>query len=124
LAVFVKDFKMAKELTEINAKQEKVLRAKWPGKYTFVLNKNNGKGTIALRIPKYKFLNGLLKKINKPLVQTSVNISNNPPLVKIKDIIKQFNKIDVLFIDGGNLKSKKSSKIVDLSDEKQKLLRA
>ena len=115
LAVFVKDFKMAKELTEINAKQEKVLRAKWPGKYTFVLNKNNGKGTIALRIPKYKFLNDLLKKINKPLVQTSVNISGKPAMTKIKEIIKTFEKENILIIDGGNLKKSKPSRIIDLT---------
>ena len=123
MAVFVKDFKMAKGLAEINAKQEKVLRAKWPGKYTFVLNKKDKKGTIALRIPKHKFLNVLLKKINRPLVQTSVNVSGNPPLVKIGDIIKQFNKFDILLIDGGNLKNKKSSKIIDLTKSKLKILR-
>ena len=74
LPVFVNGLKMAKELAEINEKQEKTLNKYWPGKYTFVLKALNG-GTIALRIPEYKFLNDLLKKINKPLAQTSANIS-------------------------------------------------
>ena len=63
LAVFVKDLKMAKGLADINEKQEKSVKSKWPGKYTFVLNRkkiklyDGGKNTIALRLPKYKFLN-------------------------------------------------------------------
>lgn len=130
LAVFVKDIKIAKSLAEIDARQEKVLKKKWPGKYTFILQRKKGikiydkaKNTIALRIPKYKFLNDLLKKINKPLVQTSVNISNNPPLSKISDIIEQFSKFDILIIEGGNFKKSKPSKIIDLSQGKIKILR-
>ncbi len=121
LAIFVKDLKMAKELAEIDKNQEKIIKKKWPGKYTFVLKSKNG--TVALRIPKNKFLNDLLKKINKPLVQTSVNLSGKPVLTKISDIIKQFDKSDILIIDGGNVKNNKSSKIIDLTNNKIKILR-
>ena len=131
MAVFVKDFKMAKELAEISKEQEKILKAKWPGKFTFVLKRkkslpagrqgiklyDGAKRTIALRIPKYKFLNDLLKKINKPLAQTSVNISGNPPLTKISDIIEQFKKFDILVIDAGNLPKSAPSKIIDLTSK-------
>lgn len=122
LAVFVKDFKMAKELAEIDKNQEKILKSKWPGKYTFILKRKNiklfdgGKNTIALRISKHKFLNNLLKKINRPLVQTSVNFSGEPAIIKISDIINQFRKFDVLIIDGGNIKRGKASKIIDLTN--------
>ena len=37
LPVFIKDFKMAKDLAEIDEKQEKLIKKKWPGKYTFIL---------------------------------------------------------------------------------------
>lgn len=137
LAVFVKDFKMANELAEINAKQKKIITLRdasgqakyWPGKYTFVLKKkkiklfDGGKSTIALRIPKYKFLNDLLKKINKPLAQTSVNISSQPALIKINDIINQFNNQDILIINGGDIKNTKASKILDLTKEKINIIR-
>ena len=124
LPLFVKDLKMAKELSEINDSQIKILKSKWPGKYTFVLRRKKviklygqDKNTVALRIPNYKFLNSLLKKINKPLVQTSVNISNSPALIRIDDIIKQFGKSNILIIDAGNLKKSQSSKIVNLIGE-------
>jgi tRNA A37 threonylcarbamoyladenosine synthetase subunit TsaC/SUA5/YrdC len=64
-----------------------------------------------------------LKKINKPLAQTSVNISDNPSLTKIDDITKQFGKIDILIIDGGDLKKGRPSKIINLAGEKQEVLR-
>jgi L-threonylcarbamoyladenylate synthase len=116
LAVFVKDIKMAKDLAEISKKQEKILKKYWPGKYTFVLKKKNSKGTIALRVPKYKPLNDLLKKINKPLAQTSVNVSGKETLFKTKDIKEQFkNQKDLLFFDAGNLPKRKPSVIIDLT---------
>jgi L-threonylcarbamoyladenylate synthase len=133
LPIFVKDLKMAKELAEIDSNQEKTLKKYWftrskpaggggPGKTTFVLKKKN-KGTVALRIIKHKFLNDLLKKINKPLVQTSVNISGNPALNNIKEITEQFgDKVD-LIIGEGNLPKRKPSSIIDLTKNKIIILR-
>jgi L-threonylcarbamoyladenylate synthase len=115
LAVFVKDLKTAKGLAKISQGQEKILKKKWPGKYTFILSSANGKKTIGLRIPKYKPLNDLLKKINKPLAQTSVNVSGMPELNKIKDIKEKFAKSGVLIFDAGNLPKRRPSVIIDLT---------
>jgi L-threonylcarbamoyladenylate synthase len=150
LPVFVADLKMAKDLAEINDKQNKMLKTRWPGKYTFVLNRTTQRvprsklygvdnKTIALRIPKYKFLNDLLNKINKPLVQTSVNISGKPTLNRVEDIVKTFenSKIKPDFIIDGNLSRRQSrrgssvspgnkskpSVIIDLTQENIKILR-
>lgn len=108
LPIFVKDLKMAKELAEIDDRQEKILKKYWPGKYTFVLKAKNqkpkskiygiNKDTIAIRVPKYKFLNDLLKKINKPLVQTSVNISAREPLNYIADILATFGPVRIAML--------------------------
>ncbi len=132
LPVFVRDIKMARELAEIDKKQEAVLKKHWPGKYTFILKakikspklliKNK---KIALRIPKYRSLNDLLKKINKPLAQTSVNISGKPPMFKIEEIKKTFGSDPNLglIVSNGNLKKSKPSVIIDLTDNKIKFLR-
>ena len=138
LPVFVKDIKMAEELAEISRGQKVILKKYWPGKFTFVLKLKKtetrplsslvaGKdNTIALRVPKYKLLNDLLKKINRPLAQTSVNISGQPPLTKMKEIIAVFINNELkpdLIIDAGDLVESKPSKIVDLSAGKGKVLR-
>jgi L-threonylcarbamoyladenylate synthase len=131
LPVFVNDIAMVKELADVNERQAKIFKKYWPGKYTFVLKRKPSvkiygvdKKTIAIRIPNHKFLNGLLKKINRPLVQTSVNISGQPPLLKIKDIKEKFGKYkSVLIIDAGNLKKSKPSKIIDVTNNKIKIIR-
>ena len=134
LPIFVSNIKKAKEIVQISAEQEAILKKKWPGKFTFILKLKSPslRGTavtkqskIAIRIPNHKFLLSLLKKINRPLVQTSVNISGQPPLNKINDIIKKFARSDraILVIDAGNLPKSNPSTIIDLSKDKIKILR-
>lgn len=134
LPIFVKDMEMAKKLADINEDQEKTLKEKWPGEYTFVLKRiasqmkvygvdNN---TIALRLPKYEFLNELLRAVDTPLSQTSVNISGQKPLSNIKEIIEIFKGEDNqpdLIIDSGDLPKNKPSIIIDLTNNKTKILR-
>lgn len=126
LSVFVKDLKMAREIAYINEEQAKILKKFWPGKYTFILKRKLNiklfgvkRKTIAIRIPKHPFLNKLLKKINIPLVQTSVNISAQLPLNNIQEIIKIIGRsgLPILIVDGGNLKKSKPSKIIDLTSK-------
>jgi L-threonylcarbamoyladenylate synthase len=130
LPVFVKDTKMAEKFGQVEKQQKILLKKYWPGKITVVLKRKENiklygldKKTIAIRIPKQKFLNTLLDKLNFPVVQTSANISGVLPITNAEDIFKQFkkNKPD-LIIDGGELKTK-SSKIIDLTIKPYKILR-
>jgi len=134
IPIFVKNLKMAKKLAKINKKQEKILRAVWPGKVTTVLKRKNGlprvlfgkEKTIGLRIPDYRLINELFKKLNRPLVETSANISGRPTLTKIKEIIKQFKSQRYqpdLIIDAGNLFKSKPSVVLDLTSWPPKILR-
>jgi L-threonylcarbamoyladenylate synthase len=126
IPIFVRDLRTAKKIAVINKNQEKFLRKFWPGKLTAVLKvKFEGfpKGIlgknkkIGLRIPDYKLLDILLKKLNFPLTGTSANISGKPASTKIKDVLKQFKnqkeKPD-LILDAGNLKSSPPSTVIDL----------
>jgi L-threonylcarbamoyladenylate synthase len=130
LAVFVSSIKKAKSLAEIDERQEKILKKYWPGKYTFILKRKPGvklygarKETVAIRIPEYKFLNNLLKKVNRPLAQTSVNISGEAAATELDGIKNKFSKFDILIISAGNLPKNKPSKIVDLTGDNKKVVR-
>jgi len=133
VSIFVKDIKMAKKLAVINKKQEKLFKKYWPGKITVVLNRKGirklygvDKKTIAIRIPKYKFINNLQKKLNFPLTGTSANVSGKPASTKIKEILKQFQNERSqpdLIVSAGNLKPAKPSTIIDLTGPKPKILR-
>lgn len=132
LPVFVKDIKMSDDLALINADQKKFLEKYWPGKVTLIFARKTSKKlygidkkTIALRIPKYKPLNDLLNSLGVPLSQTSVNVSGTEPMIDIKGVVNQFDKLQIkpdLLIDGGRLKHK-SSKVVDLTVTPPKVLR-
>src|SRR3989344_5377096 len=131
LSLFVKDIKMAKGLALVDDFSNKFLKRFWPGKYTFVLKRSKiklyglHKDSVGLRVPKYKPLNDLINKINRPLVQTSVNISGNEPLNNIKEILKEFgnDKRVSLIVNAGNLKKPKPSKVIDLSKNKANIIR-
>lgn len=133
LSVFVNDIKSAKEIAKISKEQEKIINKKWPGKYTFVFERNSGiklygvdKKTIGIRIPKYDYLNLLLKKIKRPLAQTSVNVSGEKELNKVNDIISKFelgkNQPD-LIVCPVSFKKSKPSKVIDFTKEKPEIIR-
>ena len=130
LPVFVKDLEMAKSLARINKEQEKILKRVWPGKVTALFKAKSirfPKGIlsqdkkIGLRIPDYKPLNLLLKKLNSPLVETSANISGVKASTKIKEILRQFKEQKCqpdLVLDVGSLKFSLPSTVIDLIEFK------
>jgi len=136
IPVFVKDIKMAKRLAKIDKEQECFLKKAWPGKLTMILKIKARSGlarellgkdkTVGLRVPDYKLINELLKKINKPLTGTSANISGKKASTKIRNIIKQFTGKKIqpdLIIDAGNLPKSRASTIIKLTKDKIKILR-
>ncbi len=132
LGIFAKDLAMAKKLAKVQPLQEKYLKKVWPGKVTAVLQVKKEfprgvgtKKTIGIRVPKYHFLDILFEKFNHAIAQTSVNISDTPPLQKVEDMVRVFEKRkwkpDLIF-DAGMLSSR-SSKVIDMTTEKRKILR-
>lgn len=135
IPIFIKDIRMAKKLAIIDKIQEKFLKTVWPGKITVVLRRRKSKiklfnvdqKTIALRIPNFKPVNFLLKKLNRPLVGTSANISGKPASGNIKKVLSQFKNQKHqpdLVIDAGNLPKRKPSTVLGLTVSPPKILRS
>ena len=136
MPVFVKDIKMAKRIAFISRRKADFLKKIWPGKVTVVLKakSNSGlvsllfgdKNTVGLRIPNYKLVNDVIKKMNRPLVGTSANISGKLASTKIREVKKSFesrNPQPDLIISVGNLPSGLPSTVINLSRKKIKILR-
>jgi len=122
LPVFVEDIKMAKEFVKINAKQEKFLKKVWPGAVTVVIERDKS----AIRVPKYQFIIDIIKEINRPLAETSANISGEGSTTKIKEILRCFRGLEDqpdLVLDAGDLKQAKPSQVIDLSGPEPIILR-
>ena len=134
LGVFVKDMAEVKKIAVINDNQKNFLEDNWPGPVTVILEAKKSalsglitqNGTIGLRIPDYRSLSLILKEFKGPVAQTSANISGRPATTKIKEVLEQFEATGVqpdIVINAGDLPENKPSKVVDFSENKQKILR-
>ncbi len=145
--VLVKSFCMVHDNFRVSKKQDLFLREMW-AKKSFDLNhleklanKNpvtvilkskgilpkfleNDKGGIAVRIPKDRFLLDLLKKMNKPIISTSLNVSGEELVANLSNVKKVFEISPDIVIDAGIVKKEKTSAIYDISDiENVKIIR-
>ncbi|MDR3665627.1 MAG: L-threonylcarbamoyladenylate synthase [Ignavibacteriaceae bacterium] len=101
----------------------------WPNPVSVILNLNSKtknilkRDTVAFRIPNNRFCQKLLSEIKMPLISTSVNKINKPPMTEpslIKDTFA--SEVDAVFYT-----DKKSyynaSTIIDLCDSELKIVR-
>lgn len=134
LPIAVRNIKWAKELAYIGQKEEKILKAVWPGAVSVVLQKKpvvpdiltSGQRNVAMRIPKHEFVDKLLGRFGYPITSTSANISGEESSRKITEIISVFEKADHkpdLIVDAGDLAESEPSTILDLTTDKPKILR-
>lgn len=99
------------------------LKKHWPGKLTIIFFKNelvydiitSGRDTVGIRIPGNRISLALLEKFG-PMVVTSLNLSNEPPVLTFEDA-KTFEHLVDYVIEGGDLDSKPST-VYDLTQNK------
>ena len=110
-------------------KQLDFLQSIWPAPVSVVLNLNERTKrivefeTIAVRIPKNKFCQELLKEIGQPLISTSVNRSGQEPVNNVEELGKNFlAEVDAIIFSKEQVKQT-SSTILNLTSEEPKLIR-
>lgn len=129
--ILVKSYCMLKKYFFVSKKQDKFLRQFWiknqPGsKPLTVILQSRGilpeliakDGSAAVRMPVNSlFLMELIKKIDAPIVSTSLNLNGKKVLNNLKKIEDYFGKNQIdLVVDAGKLKSQKASQILDIRD--------
>lgn len=125
LLILVSNIEMLNNYVKnISNLERKIIDKFWPGPLTIIFNKKNlsdnltaGKNEIAIRMPNNKALLELIDKLNKPIIATSANITNEKTITSIdllEDSIK--NKIDYIY-DGGYLEDTPSTIIKVLYDK-------
>ncbi|PLX21019.1 threonylcarbamoyl-AMP synthase [Candidatus Parcubacteria bacterium] len=134
--ILVKSFCMSKKYAKISKKQDEYLRTVWPSRTspdpvllesfknpkTIILDsfgllpkkavaKDN---SVAFRLPNNDFLSKILKKVDIPIVSTSLNLSKKKPLEDISKINEYFkDKKPDLVVDAGPVQLKTVSQIYD-----------
>ena len=131
MVVLVSDKDMLKKYTSsINKLEEELINEYLPGPMTIVLKKSNlihdivssNKDTIGIRIPNNKELIDIIKQLDKPIVATSCNISNEDVITNIS-ILDESIKNNVDYIYDGGVINRDSSTIVRVKDNKVEILR-
>lgn len=116
---------------ESNLKIENVINNLMPGEITILVKNISfpyqthlGTNVVGIRVPNYEPLLKFLEKLDYPLQVTSANISSNPPLTKVEEIIEQFKGSKYLnYVVNGTTISNTPSTVIDLTTDVVKLIR-
>ena len=129
LPVLAYSLDIVKEISLIDRFSEKIIEKYWPGPLTLILELTDQKlkkslniqNKIAVRIPDSKCTLKLLEKCGL-LVGTSANISGNSSYTNPDECIKNIKNYDI-FLNGGTITSKGESTIIEIENEKIKMIR-
>ncbi len=101
----------------------------WPNPVSVVLTLNSktseilGTETAAFRIPNHRFCVKLTSELQMPIISTSVNRSNQPPMVDPSVIADEFSSETEAIFYSDKKCYYEASTLIDLSDSVPKLLR-
>jgi len=119
---------LAKDIPKIT---EKIIRRFWPGPLTIVLKKSQivpkittgGLNTVAIRMPKNKIVNLLLREAGVPIAAPSANFAGKPSPTLARHVYDDLKDRIDLIIDGGQTSIGIESTVIDLSRKRPMLLR-
>lgn len=112
LIIMVSSIDMLKRyVKDISSVEQKLIEKYWPGRLTILFKKNNeisnlltnGGEYIGIRLPDNKDLCALMNMLNKPLISTSANISDNMTITDITMLEDELKNNISYIVDGGVL---------------------
>lgn len=124
ISMMVANVNMLSDVAYIDNRSKKVIEAFMPGALTIILKAKEdlpyfvtfNQSTIGVRIPTNEVALNILKAVNKPLLVTSANISNEPSLIKANDVYNKFNGLIASLIDEDAINGI-SSTVVDVRND-------
>jgi len=134
LGIFVSSIPMLEEYAQMPPEYYDGLSKLWPGPITAILKSKNilpailhqKTPNIGVRIPDNAFLLEVIRRIGRPLVQTSANVSDEPVLTTAADIARVFDMQNSLqyIIDVGEPIDTIQSIAVDFTVAPPRILRS
>ena len=129
-SIIVNSLEMLKKYSIVNMELENKFKKIFPGPYTVILERKKSNlsslvslnlETVGIRIPDNQFVLDIVKKINRPIITTSINTHGQPSLNDINEISRKYDKINI-FSDNIKRESKGST-IIDFSSKPYKIIR-
>jgi len=123
MVILCANLKQVNEVTKADQEIPKRILKHWPGALTIILFKNekvydiitSGRKTVGVRIPGNQISLALLEKYG-PMVVTSLNLSNEPAVLKYGETLKFEKDVDYI-VKGSDLHSSPST-VYDLTINK------
>ena len=121
---------LKKYVKNISDVEKRLIEKYWPGRLTILFKRNNkisdlltnSGDYIGIRLPDNKELCKLMNMLNKPLVSTSANISDNMTITEISMLEDELKNSISYIVDGGILDDLPST-LIKVEDEKIIFLR-
>jgi L-threonylcarbamoyladenylate synthase len=109
LPILVASYDMLLRWARTGLEQERILRARLPGRYTFMLQPRKPlpvpAGSIGFRFPDH-WCAKIADSLGRPITATPANIHNQPVPATIEEVKKIFGTRVALYIDQGPLAGK------------------
>lgn len=125
ISVLVSDLAMLKKWAVMSPKQEKYIKERLPGAWTFVLKPKKklpvSAGSVGFRIPDH-WCRGIAKALGKPVTSTSANMHGSPTPHSTFELKQLFGERIALYIDGGKLTGT-PSQVVNMTVEPPQVIR-
>ena len=110
---------------------QKLMERFWPGPLTLVLSAKrnlpasllNHNGGVGVRISSHPLANRLARELGRPLTATSANPSGREPARTVDQALAYFSDKIEIFLEGGRLEGKKGSTVMDVSQDKIRIVR-
>jgi L-threonylcarbamoyladenylate synthase len=132
IPVLVADMEMLHTLVaKVPAVARTLMGRYWPGPLTLVLpgQKNipkplcNSAGGIGVRISSQPIATQLIKGLGRPVTATSANPSGKEPARTLQEAERYFAHQVELFVDGGTLTSRSGSTVVEVIEDRIRIIR-
>lgn len=132
IAVIVANREMLKEVVaEVPPTALRLIERFWPGPLTLVLPAKktlpapllNSNGGIGIRISSHPLATRLARELDRPITATSANPSGKEPARSVEEAMGYFSDRVKIFLDGGRLEGTKGSTVVEIAEERLKIIR-
>lgn len=131
LIILASDIEMVIKYTKkISSLEEDIIKEFWPGPLTILLLKNSlvsdlvtaSSPFVGIRIPHNIHLQNVIKRLNRPIVATSANLSGEDVITDVSNIDQELVK-NVSYICYGNKISSIPSTLIKVNENKIEFLR-
>jgi L-threonylcarbamoyladenylate synthase len=132
ISILISDLKMLHEIVDdVPDRALPLMRRYWPGALTICFSASKkipkglvtNTGKVGIRISSHPVAAAIVERFGKPITTTSANLSDFPPSLNVKHVVKYFGKKIPCIVDSGECDPSRGSTVVDIAEESMRIIR-